>query len=316
MRSSERTRAGCAVVAMALLLTGCLWGEEKKEKDGGYEEITLAVTPWAGARANAHVAAYLLREQLDVEVEVKELTAAEAWDGLDDGTVHALLEDWRGNLEKEAEYVEKRRSVVEGGDLGVTGHIGWFVPRYFADEHPDIADWENLNKYAADFRAPGTGERGRLLGGEKSWTSYDEHLIRNLDLNFQIEPAANEEALVTEIDKLYAAGKPFLTYWQEPHWKNLEWDLVEVELPEYVEGCNEPARLTDCAYFNTPLQKFFHADFEEQGGAAAEFLRNFRWSNEDQNKVAKLLTADGLSGPEAAEKWAEKNRDIWQRWMP
>ena len=318
MRVSQRTRAGCAgATVTALLLSGCFGGGGGEEKNGGhYDKVTIAVSPWAGAKANAEVAAYLLREELDVTVEVKPMTTARAWDGMNDGSVHAFLEDWRGNIKKEDEYIDKRRTVVEGGDLGVTGRIGWFVPKYFADENPDVVRWENLNKFTGDFQAPGTGSKGQLLGAEASWTSYDKYIVKNLDLDYVIKQAKSEGALVAELEKRYEAKEPFLTYWQEPHWKNLELDLVEVELPKYVEGCNQPKEFTDCAYFNTPLQKFFNADFEERGGRPAEFLRNFRWSNDDQNRVAKMLESDKLDGPVAAKKWAEANRETWQRWVP
>lgn len=320
MRVSERTRVrrGAAVVASAaLILTGCNSEDGGDEKNGaGYDEIIIAVSPWAGAQANGAVAAHLLEKELDVKVKVKEMTTDKAWDGMNDGSVHAFLEDWRGNLDKERKYIEEANTVVEGGDLGVTGHIGWFVPKYFADENPDIADWENLNKYASKFQAPGTGDKGQLLGAEKSWTSYDEHLVKNLDLNYEIKPAKSEDALVAEIEERYQAEEPFLTYWYEPHWKNLDLDLVEIEFPDYVEGCNEPVEFTDCAYFNTPLQKFFNADFVANGGEAAEFLRNFRWSTEQQNEVAKLLADGGLSPKGAATQWAGQNEDTWKRWLP
>lgn len=321
MRASEwkRARTGAAVVTVvALMLTGCT-EENGDEKSGAvYDEVVLAYPPWAGARANAIVAEYLLERELDVKVTLKKMPTEEAWDAMGAGEVHAFLEDWRGNLDKEEKYIEEERTVVEGGDLGVTGSIGWFVPKYFADENPDIADWENLNKYAEVFQVPGSGDKGQLLGAEKSWTSYDEHLIENLELNYVIKPAKTEASLVAELEKLYSAKEPFLTYWYEPHWKNLDLDLVEVEFPDYVEGCNEPVEVTDCAYFNTPLQKFFNADFEQNGGDAAEFLRNFRWSTEQQNQVAKTLAVDGLSDKEAAARWVENddNKSTWQRWLP
>ncbi|MBU7596791.1 glycine/betaine ABC transporter substrate-binding protein [Streptomyces sp. P38-E01] len=316
MRADRRIRTGGAVaVVAALLLGGCTDG--KKEKDGAdYDKVVIAVAPWAGARANGQVAAHLLREELDVTVEVVEMETREAWDAMNAGKVHAFLEDWLGNQAKEDAYIDRAGTVVEGGDLGVTGRIGWFVPKYFADSNPDVVDWENLNDYTEEFGAPGTGDKGRLIGAEKNWTSYDKHLVKNLDLEYVIQPADDEEELVATLEQHYEAEEPFLTYWQEPHWKNLELELVEVELPEYTEGCNDPVEFTDCAYFNTPLQKFFNADFEQYGGPAAELLRNFRWSNDDQNRVAKMMASDGLKGPEAAARWVEDNRGTWRPWLP
>ncbi|UGY93236.1 glycine betaine ABC transporter substrate-binding protein [Streptomyces gobiensis] len=313
MRDSKRIRTtiGAGTAALGLLvLSACVSGGDGDDKNGaGYEEITIAVPSWAGAQANAAVAQHLLEKELNVRVRTEEMNAGDSWDGMNDGTVHAVLEDWRGEREREKKYIDDKKTVVEGGDLGVTGHIGWFVPRYYADENPEITDWKNLNKHAKDFKS-------EFLGPDKSFTSNDTHLIKNLELNLTIKPTKGEAGLLKEIEAKYAAREPFLTYWWEPHWKNLDLDLVEVKLPDYAEGCNKPKKFTDCAYANTPLQKYFNADFEENGGDAAEFLKNFRWSTQQQNEVAKMIEGDGLPPAEAAAKWTAANTDVWRKWLP
>ncbi|GAB3957911.1 glycine betaine ABC transporter substrate-binding protein [Streptomyces sparsus] len=317
--TTHRGRALVPATLLALLVTaGCTSGGDAPD-DGerhDYRTVTIAVPKWAGARANVAVAEKLLEEEIGVRVEAREMDSEDAWDGMNDGSVHAALEDWRGQREREERYVTERRTVVEGGDLGVTGHIGWFVPRYYADENPEITDYRNLNKYADDFRVPGSGGKGAFIGADPSFTNSDEILVKNLELDFEVMPTKGEDGLVKAIKSRYAAKEPFLTYWYEPHWRNLELDLVEVDLPDYAEGCNVPEEFTDCAYPIVPIQKYFNADFEQHGGDAAEFLKNFRWSTRQQNEVAKLIEGDGLSPSEAAAEWIGDNPTVWQRWLP
>jgi len=280
------------------------------------DTVTIAVPSWVGAEANAAVAKHVLEKELGARAKLIQMDEPVAWDALSSGKVDAILEDWGGVAEKEKLYVEEKKTVVRGGDLGVTGHIGWFVPKYFADEHPDVTHWKNLDKYADELKTTESNGKGQLLEGSPSYTTHDEALIKNLDLNLKTVYAGSEAAQITQIKKYVEDKEPFLTYWWTPQWLNAEVDMVEVELPKYTEGCDaDPAKVA-CAYPDTPLQKYLNADFAKKGGEAAEFLKRFRWSTEQQNQVAKWIAGDGMSSEAAAAKWAKENRSTWEKWLP
>ncbi|WP_415952489.1 ABC transporter substrate-binding protein [Streptomyces sp. KLOTTS4A1] len=319
MKLSKRMRtsliAGAGALGM-LALSAC--GAADTGGDGGNsDEVTITVPSWVGAQANAEVAKVILEEELDVKkVTLKTMDEPIAWDALNSGDADAILEDWNGQPEKQKQYIDEEKTVVKGGDLGVTGHIGWFVPKYYADEHPEVLDYKTLNKVAKDFASSESQGKGEFLGAAPSYTTYDQWLIKNHNLDFKIKETGAEAAQIKEIQQKYKNKEPFITYWWEPQWLNADIDLVEVKLPEFTEGCNEPKEKTECGYANTPLQKYLNADFAENGGDAAEFLKNFRWTNDQQNKVSKWIAKDKMSGSEAAKKWVEENKDIWQQWLP
>ena len=54
-----------------------------------------------------------------------------------DGKVDAVLEDWQ-HVDEYKQYIDKAGTVVQGGPLGVEGHIGWFIPKYLMDQHPEF----------------------------------------------------------------------------------------------------------------------------------------------------------------------------------
>ncbi|MCI0386406.1 ABC transporter substrate-binding protein [Streptomyces sp. CNQ085] len=317
-RNSRRVRttlaAGSAVLGLAAL-SAC-GAADTSASSGGGDTVTIAVPSWVGAEANAAVAKHVLEEELGVEVKLQQMDEPVAWDALDSGKVDAILEDWGGVPKKEERYIEERETVVPAGDLGVTGHIGWFVPKYFADENPDVTDWKNLNKYADELRTTESGGKGQLLEGSPSYTTNDDAIIKNLDLDLKTVYAGSEAAQITQIKKYVKEKKPFLSYWWTPQWLNAEIDFVEVELPEYTEGCDADPEKVACAYPNTPLQKYLNADFAKDGGDAAQFLKNFEWSTEQQNQVAKWIAGDGMSSEDAAAKWAEENKSTWEKWLP
>ena len=50
--------------------------------------------------------------------------------------------------------------------------------------------------------------------------------------------------------------------------------------------------------------------------ATATFIKNFKWTNADQNSVANDITNNGMTDAEAAKKWADANPDTWKAWIP
>ncbi|MFD6436894.1 ABC transporter substrate-binding protein [Streptomyces venezuelae] len=317
-----RTRviAAASAGAALLALSGCGKADMTKQASpfanaAGAKTVTLSVQSWVGAQADAAVAAYLLDHELGYRVDKVQIDEVPAWDALSQGRVDAIMEDW-GHPDQEKLYIDDKKTVARGGDVGVTGHIGWYVPTYFAKKHPDITDWKNLNKYADEFRTPESGGKGQLMDGSPSFLTNDKALVKNLGLDYQVVFAGSEAAQITQIKQFAKQRKPFLTYWYKPQWLFEKVPMTEVKLPKYKEGCDaDPAKIK-CEYPHTPLQKFFNADFAEKGGDAAEFLKNFKWSEEDQNEVSLMIADKKMSPDDAAQAWVDKNESKWKAWLP
>ncbi|MFE2648104.1 ABC transporter substrate-binding protein [Streptomyces nigra] len=315
-----RTTALGAAVSSLALLTGCGAADMTKQASPfanaeGARTVTLSVQSWVGAQANVAVAQYLLEHELGYRVDTVQIDEVPAWDALSQGRVDALLEDW-GHPDEEKRYVEDKKTIVNAGDLGVTGHIGWYVPTYFAKAHPDVTDWKNLNKYADRMRTPESGGKGQLMDGSPSYVTNDKALVKNLDLDYQVVFAGSEAAQITQIKQFAKEKKPFLTYWYSPQWLFEKVPMTEVKLPEYKEGCDADPEKVACAYPHTPLQKYLNADFARSGGDAAALLKNFRWTTEDQNEVSLLIADRKMSPQEAAKKWVDAHESDWKKWLP
>ncbi|WP_055546804.1 ABC transporter substrate-binding protein [Streptomyces sp. NBRC 110028] len=324
-RNARRRQLLIAATGVTALLTatGCGAADMSKQSSpyanvGGAKSVTLSVQSWVGAQANVAVAQYLLEHELGYHVDTVQVDEVPAWDALSQGRVDAILEDW-GHPEQEQRYVKDKKTIASGGGLGVTGHIGWWVPKYFAEKHPDVLNWKNLNKYAKTFKTAESGGKGQLLDGSPSYVTNDKALVKNLKLNYSIVFAGSESAQITQIKQFAKRKKPFLTYWYTPQWLFNQVPMVEVKLPKYTdkcaaEGVKNPDSI-DCAYPTTPLQKYLNADFAKQGGKAADFLKKFHWTKKDQNQVSELIASDGLSAQDAAKKWVTAHPDVWKKWL-
>ncbi|MGW7608429.1 ABC transporter substrate-binding protein [Streptomyces sp. NPDC054766] len=320
MRLRTRTSSAVAGASALLLLTGCGAADMTRQASPfanaqGARTVTLSVQSWVGAQSNVAVAQYLLGHEMGYRVDTVQVDEVPAWDALSQGRVDAILEDW-GHPDQEKRYVEGKKTIAPGGNLGVTGHIGWYVPTYFAKQHPDVTDWRNLDEYADRLRTPESGGKGQLLDGSPSYVTNDKALVNNLHLNYQVVFAGSEAAQITQMKQFAKERKPFLTYWYSPQWLFEKVPMTEVKLPAYKEGCDADAAKVACAYPHTPLRKYLNADFAKTGGKAAAFLKNFKWTTEDQNEVSLMIANDKLTPQEAAKKWVEHHASTWRAWLP
>jgi glycine betaine/proline transport system substrate-binding protein len=289
----------------------------------GSDTITIAVNPWVGAEANAEVAKAVMEGQMGCTVELQEVSETGQFPAMADGDVDATLEVWpSGHLKDRKDYIEKAGTVVDAGELGIIGNIGWFMPSYVVDQNPDLATWEGFKENADAFATAETGDKGRFLGADTTYSIFDEAIIESLGLDLQVIYSGSEAASLAALDKAYNNQDPILMYWWTPQWANAKYDLVEVELPAYDEQCEaiaaedpDAAVGYDCDYAEDVLYKAFSSQLEEKDPAAFEFLSNFEWTEVDQNEVA-LAIQEKTDPAEAAQAWIDANQDVVQAWVP
>lgn len=299
-------------VAASLILAACNSGTAAPTSKG---TVNIAVNPWVGYEADAAVVAYLLEKELGYTVVKKDLAEDVSWQGFESGEVDVILENW-GHPDLEKTYITEKKVAMDGGQTGNVGIIGWFVPKWMADEHPDITDATNLNKYADLFKTSESGDLGEFLGTDPSYVQYDEALITNLKLNFKVRFTGSEAATVEALKQADAQKKPLLAYWWDPHWLNAKVPLVRVNLPAYTDGCDADLEKVACEYPEYNLNKVIRVGFNEKGGDAATFIKNFKWTNKDQNVVADYITNGGMTPAAAAEQWVKDNEAVWKAWLP
>jgi glycine betaine/proline transport system substrate-binding protein len=283
--------------------------------------IRLAENPWSASALNVAVARILLEEQLGYPVEVVTIGESAQWPAIAAGELHASLEVWpSGHAENVAEYIENQQLVESGGLLGPVGKIGWYIPTYLLDEHPELATWEGLAmpENAELFATAETGDQGQFLTGDPSWTQYEDDIIENLGLNFQIVAAGSEEAILAALDAAYSREDPLLFYFWTPHSVHAKYELTEVELPPYSEECYAQAESggVDCDYPPDELFKIFWVGLEELAPDAYTLLSNMNYSTEDQISMIAAVELDGVSVEEAARAWINANEAEWQAWLP
>src|SRR3954452_19691543 len=312
---------------LALFVAAC--GSSKDDDSGGSSQsasgkdcgkVVLNEQAWAGSTANTYIAKNVLEDKLGCQVEITKIAEIPVYQAMADGKVDAVLEDWQ-HTDEYKKYIDQAHTVVMGGPLGVKGHIGWFIPKYLMDQHPEFKSWEGLKGEESLFKTAESGSQGMFLGGDPSYVQKDKELIKALDLNLKHVTAGAEPAQVARWTQLYKQKKPVLFYWYTPQFYNQEYDLAEVKLPERSGSCKDDAKeggdpeQYKCAYDVTVINKLFSKKFADSGSPAYDMLKKFKLTNDDQEKVAKAIAGDHQDPDQAGADWVKDNQDKVNAWL-
>jgi glycine betaine/proline transport system substrate-binding protein len=287
----------------------------------GWSQIKLCENAWSGSSVNAYVAKIVLEQELNKEVEIITIDENSMWAGLATGDISACLELWpSGHQENVAEYIDKQQVVERIGELGVVGKISWYIPTYLLETNPDLATWEGFKnpEVAKLFATAQTGDKGQFLAGDPSYVQYDEQIINNLGLDFQVVVGGSEQAALAALDSAYSRQEPLLFYFWTPHSVHANYDLTAVQLPEYSEACYAkiPENGVDCDYPDDVLFKVAYVGLKDEDPEAYTFLTNFNYSNDDQISMIAKVDSGELTAEEAAQEWVDANEAVWRAWLP
>lgn len=317
----RRYIAGVASVAAILLLaTGCSnsLNNAAPAASGTAAKpcgtVNVAMNDWTGYTADAAVFSYVAEKKLGCTVKQSSINEQVAWQGFANGTVDVIIENW-GHEDLAKTYITDQKVAVDAGPTGNVGQIGWYLPPWLAAAHPELLDWNNLNKYASQFATSESGAQGQLLDGDPSFVTNDAALVTNLKLNFKVIYSGSETALIQAFRTAEKNKTWLIGYFYEPQWFISEVPLKKVKLPAYSAGCDADAAKVACDYPDYTLNKVMSAKLDKSGSPAAALVKKFNWTNDDQNLVAKYIATDKMSPEAAAQKWVDANPAKVDAWI-
>jgi glycine betaine/proline transport system substrate-binding protein len=290
--------------------------ESKAAESGDCGEVNMAVNPWVGYEADAYVFGAVAEQEYGCKMNYKDLKEDVSWQGFGTGEVDVVIEDWgHPDLEKKFFADQGDGSATNIGSLGAEGIIGWYVPPWLAEEHPDILEYENLNKYAKDFATSESGGQGQFLGADPSYVQFDEAIVSNLDLDFEVVFSGSEAASIEAFRQAEKNEEFLIGYFYEPQYFMAEVPLEKVALPPYTDGCQDDPATVACDYPETTLKKVVSTEWAESDSTAVPLVEAFEWTNDDQNVVAGYISDQGMDPEDAAAKWIQDNPDQVEAWL-
>jgi len=273
------------IITIALALTACTKKQEEESQSGPEKDakskpvIKLAQRDWLGSQLNNAVAGILLEEEMGYRVKIVDVMGSTLFGSLEKGETHVNLEVWpSGRITK--------KTVEFGGNLGVVGKVGWHIPTYMVEKHPELHTWEGFKApaMAALFRTPDTGKKGLFLSAPPDWGQNDAAIIKNLGLNFQVVLADSEDSLIAAVEEAYSRHAPILFYLWTPHYLFAKLDLTEVKLPKYSDECyaRRDTGGVDCDYPPDIVFKALWPGLKDYAPEVYRFFKDFHYSSDEQ----------------------------------
>jgi glycine betaine/proline transport system substrate-binding protein len=311
---SRRMAAASLVAASALVLSACSSSvDDAASGSGDCGSWGIAMHAWNGYTASAQVVAEVARAQGCTITQTTLEEAGVTYDAMEAGSVDVIIEDWGGG--RWQEWAD-RGAIQEVGPNGNIGLIGMYVAPWMVAKYPDILDAANLNKYASLFKTSDSGGKGAWYEGPPGYTTIGEKMISANKLNFKAISTGSEAALVDVLTKAEANKTPALAYFYEPHtlFVNIPGlDKARVKFPanDWADAAKASGK-TD--YPETVLQKLATTKLVDSGSVFATIVKNFTWTNADQNSVSADIE-NGMDPAAAAQKWIDANPDTVKAWL-
>lgn len=311
----QARRMAFAVVALALVAVAISATTASGGGRASKPTIVLANNSWEGSVANNVVAQYVIEKNLGYNVNLLTIDEIPAWPAMVQGKVSAVMEVW-GHSPLYAQYVKGNHKVVDAGLEGPSGNIGWYVPTYLMQQHPELKTWQGVKKDWKLFVTPQSSPQGQFLDGSPSYVTNDQALVKNLGMNYKVVFAGTEAAQLTEIEADYKAKKPVLFYWYTPQYQNAIYKFSQVALPPWTPACGKlkPAAI-NCAYPPYHLYKVMAATLPSQAPAVANFIKRFNWTSDDQNSVSYDLAVKHMSNSAAAAAFVNAHQALVKSWL-
>jgi glycine betaine/proline transport system substrate-binding protein len=274
------------VAVTVVMLSACGKEEEKK--------IEISYVSWAEGIAMTNLAAVILEDKMDYEVETTLVGVAPAFISIANGDSDAFLDVWMPTTH--ASYMDKHGDDVV--DLGASyegAKIGLVVPSYM-----DIDTIEEL----ADLKDELDGKITGIELGSGIMSATDTALTDYPELSGFEAVASSEAAMIAELDTAIENQEPIVITGWAPHWMFGSYDLKFLEDSKGVYGGAETIR------------KITRTGLEDDHPEVYEFLENFVLTDAQLSELMGQFVDTDKSEREVARAWMNANQDLVNSWLP
>ena len=239
-----------------------------------------------------------------------------------DGKIDVVLEDWQNLGSVPAVHEERSRSSTSAAN-GVTGVIGWYIPRYLLKQYPQFKTWKGLKGKESIFKSPGVGLAGDVPRRRPVLRAEGRALIKGLGLELQARRRGRRAG----------AGRPLEPALQAEEARPLL--LVRPAVPERAvrprpgQAAAAHARAarttrrraatrssTRARTRRTRSTRSSAAKFAKSGSPAVGVVKKFKWTAEGSEHRREPDRRQEDEDPDkAAEEWVEANPGKVNAWL-
>lgn len=224
---------------------------------------------------------------------------------------------------------DEGKIIQVGSPLPDGGNQGWWIPKYFADAHPDIKTIPDLLKHPDLVPSEEDPSKGAIFNGPQGWggTVVTTQLFKAFNgdkANFTLVDTGSAAGLDGAIAKAYERKKGFATYYWAPTALLGKYPMVKLDAgvpndPTEWKRCNTVADCPDPKPNAWPIDKvvtLVAKPFSTKVGPdVMSYLEKRSWSNATVNTLMAWMTDNQATGEDGAKHFLKENKDVWTKWV-
>lgn len=292
--------------------------------------LTMANMNWQSAEVLAHIDKFILDAGYGCDVElVPGDTMPTLTSMIEKGQPDVAPEAWINGVKEPLEKaVAEGRLHYAARALADGGVEGWWIPKYFADAHPEIKTIDDALKHPELFPAPEDDTKGAVYNCPSGWNC--EILTANLfkaygaaKKGFVLVDTGSAAGLDGSIAKAYERKQAWLGYYWAPTAILGKYDMFRLD-----EGVpHDPKEWADCtvkpdcpnpkpnAWVPAVVYTVVSDRFYKIGSPAMDYLAKRQWGNATVNRLLAWMQKNQATGEEGARHFLKTQPDVWSAWV-
>lgn len=291
-------------------------------------KVSIGEMNWGSAQVIANVEKFILESGYGCKVElVQTKTVACMTSMVEKGEPDIASEIWVNSVKEVfAKGVKEGRLVSAGNVLSDGGVEAWWIPKYFADKHPDIKTVSDLIANASMFKDPEDPSKGRFYNCPSGWACkiINNNLFKayGMDKAFNNFNPGSAEGLAGSIAKAATRQQPWVGYYWAPTPIIGKYPMVQIKLNDHdaaghacntKEACDKPhaGRYPPSDVMAATTKKFADSHPEELG-----FIKKISMPNDVVSAVLAWGEDNKAEGNEMAGYFMTTYEKLWTTWLP
>lgn len=317
------------LLASTLLAAG-LCAFSGSARAAGCGKVSIAEMNWDSASVAAHLDRLVLEKGYGCTVTLVPGDTLPTFASMNEkGEPDVAPEMWVNAVRTQLNAAIARGRLFQLAPILSDGGVeGWWIPKFLADEHPDIKTVADALKQPQLFPAPDNPEKSAIYNCPAGWSCQisTANLFKALkadELNFELVDTGSAAGLDASIAKAFEDKTGWLGYYWAPTALlgkyemtklsfGIEHDKAEWDACTAVPDCPHPK------VNSFPTSDVFTVvtkAFSEKAAVAIDYMNARSWDNGTVSKVLAWKAENTATNEDAAKHFLETYPDLWTQWV-
>jgi len=293
-------------------------------------DVTIAVFNWQSAEFLAALDKFVLNAGYDCQVSVVPGVPPSIFTSMvEKGQPDIAPESWIATFPEILNpAIADKRLLLLGNSLSDGGQQGWYIPKYTAEQHPEIKTIADALAHPEIFPFDEDPSKGAVINGPQGYggavvTGQIFKAYGAADKNFVLVDTGSAAGLDGAIARAYERKLPILAFYWEPTSLLGRYEMVRLDGGAH-DGA-EWARCTSVITCDDPKPNIWMVDdvytaivapFSERAPQqVTDYLANRSLDNKTLNGFLAWMSENQATGDEGARYFLQNAPEIWQAWV-